>query len=453
MTYDIVSEQPDSFPLVAAPSALWVISTLEIAINQGGEPHLLLIFPSYAISDDPAAASHDEGYWAPPFVAYPVPIKFSPPTTAGSLRRSLDRGINRTNMVADLDRLAYLMGLRDTEFEYRGSFTELKTSPRFPELVKAYKIVRHGLINSDQASVRNLADPDSRRGHIFYPLDSSEEYTTNRYSKPHARMERWFLGKPLMSNVEYLLSDKGRRQQISHSAIPLQRKVFSRQETGLLCAVDLAGYGTTLRYAGSAMHAFDRTSTDIQDTFRKSVTERFDKMLVQLGVMQVQTAGDGFIAGFPRRVFDDVNELLRAVLQRWHALVAEMQSMNAVIRDANYHFGSRMALHYGAYEWGRIGGIRSFAPAFDGASVIEVSRLEQGLSLAMKSGGMVNQHKLTKAGNYVLLSQSAHAQAAYPTIDPVELGFRDLGLLDISAKEYSAHTTVLECALDRQMAP
>jgi class 3 adenylate cyclase len=170
-------------------------------------------------------------------------------------------------------------------------------------------------------------------------------------------------------------------------AIPLQRQHFRHEEEGLLCTADLAGYGTALRYAQEQMHGFGFRGEQMAELLQSSVIRYFDVMFSQLGVSQIRTLGDGFMAAFPSRVFPDVADVVATLIGYWRGFLKTLEQLNADIRDPGLAMGSRMALHYGAYQYGRIGLGRSFAPTFDGASVVEVARMEQGLALAVKGGG------------------------------------------------------------------
>lgn len=372
-------------------------------------------------------------------------MSYSPPTTVGSLRRQASLRADESLIISDLSHLAYQMGLQDTAFEYRGEFFELKNSPRSPGLTKAFKIVRYGLSTVAKESLRNLADPDFRKGYVFLPIDEFEKITKPVYSAAHQRTERWFLGKPLMSDVEHVLTDRRARSSIIQASIPVDTRLFARRESGILCAVDLAGYGTALKYASQNMRSFSEEPNAIQETFRKSVAAHFDTMLAKLGAMQIQLAGDGFIAAFPDRVFVDVAEALTELLGEWTELVSRIETLNSAISDHAFRVGSRMALHYGTYEYGRIGGARSFTAAFDGAAVIEVARFEQGLAAAMKSESELavgtEKAKLAPRGHYVVISK--RVEEAMRGTSPVDIhGLSHVGELSLTAKEFEGRADV-----------
>lgn len=434
MTYEYIDDQTPDRRLTVPPAQVWVISTLEITVHQdAGRPHLLLTFPSYPLG---TGTAHDEGYWATPFVAYPVNMGYGPPTTVNSLHRQIDRTMAGKDTEADINQLAYLLGLRDTTVAKLGEFIELKMSPRTPELVKAFKIIRYGLSTVDEACLRNIADPDLRRGYVFLPLTHGGDYLHERYSEAHRRTEQWFLGKPLMSNIQHVVATLGLRARLASLSISLPRELFARRESGLLVAVDLAGYGTALKYAREQMHSFGSDANSIQAAFRKSIGTYFDRMLGQLGATQVQTAGDGFVAAFPTRVFGDVARLMTDLLAQWRRFVGGIGELNKEIREEGLRVGSRMALHFGDYEYGRIGGITSFVPAYDGASIVEVTRLEQGLASAMRGG----DPRLRPKRHYVAVSRALRDRigAGWST------GDEPVGILDLEAKEFRDQAEVWE---------
>jgi hypothetical protein len=427
MSYAVITPVTDERePLVAAPSAIWILSTLEVAIKDKRDALFLLTFPSYALDRQPGAPAHDEGYWAPPFVAYPVPLMYSPPTTVGSVRKLIGESLQKISLQGDLAHLCYQMGLRDVLLERREEFLELKVSPRSPSLIKAYYIVRHGLISADAACLRNLADPEVRRGYVYLPIEEERGVApSKRFCAAHGRDEAWFLGKPLQSNVQYVLSSPERRTAIAAKSLEIDESLFARKEIGIVCVADLAGYGSLLKYAGDVMHSFREAGSQAQDFFRQEVAEQFQMMLGELGVTQLQTAGDGFIAAFPSRVFASAEETRNQIAIRWNELLKQIENLNKSVREASRKVGSRLVLHYGKYRFGRIGGPRSFSPAFDGDTIITAARLEQGLGALMKSRGTADgdtsKHVILESEELVLLACGKDLPICWRSLTSVSL--------------------------------
>jgi hypothetical protein len=239
-----------------------------------------------------------------------------------------------------------------------------------------------------------------------------------------------------MSNVEHILLDERARNAMASSAIEVDHSIFFRRESGLLCAVDLAGYGTALSYALENMHSFNDSPAAIQDTFRKSVAAQFAQMLGRLGVMQVQTAGDGFLATFPARVFE-LRGTIDRLLREWGTVVARVKQLNSSIRNPDYQVGSRMALHFGDYEYGRTCGARSINPAFDGAAIIEVARLEQALAIATRRAPepSYTTPPLSPKNHYIVFSKALRSTLGLGWA-PESVNIRRQGELNLEAKEF-----------------
>lgn len=435
MTYQTISAgTPDSFPLDVAPSSTWIISTLEIVVSVGREKYLLLTLPSYSLDNQPIMVQHDEGYWAPPFMAYPVESGFSPPSTVGSIRRQA-RVVSDAQISRDIHHMAYQMGLRDVELESRESFIEIKVSPRTPGVVKAYVVLRHSLSSISQECLRNLADPEVRRGYVFLPINSERpSVVSRRPSSVHQRDESWFLGKPLQSNVDVVLEENGRSRQLEANALPLPATAFARSEVGLIIACDLRAYGRALQYAEAEMAGFLGSGEQAADHYRREIAERFQEFAGTLGITQLQVAGDGLVAALPARLGLTVDEVLSEVGESWQRLVGSVNELNARIRDNSIHVGSRLALHYGSYVFGRVAGPLSAVAGFDGASIIETVRMEQALAAAMSGPGLLGDH-------LVVMSNAVEERRGVEQSGGTSW-FEHVGRFDLSAKEFSTSANV-----------
>jgi hypothetical protein len=420
--------------------SIWIISTLEICVELGSEKAILLGYPSYPLSNQRVVDSHDEGYWAPPFVATPVELGYSPPTTLGSVRALVRKALAQLNVKRDLEQLAYQMGLRDVDLEEREPFLELKVSPRSPDHLKAYYVLRHGLTGVDASSIRSLTDSEGRRGYVFCPTDMPATHCVQRLSATHGRDETWFLGKPLQSNIDWVLRNPDRRSRIEAHTIQAVRDQFVRHETGIMCAVDVAGYGFALQYAENEMHSFGITGPDSQASLRLEVSRLLLQLLIRVGTTQAQIAGDGMIAAFPQRVFPVEKEVLTEILAEWTDIVDELDEYGGHIRDAVHRPGSRMSLLSGNYAHGRLAGLDSFIATFDGQDIVTVARMEQGLAAFNSSGSNVSH------GQHLLALSLGIDETIGETV--VSLGWRREGVKSLSAKEYCADSVVY--TLDRK---
>lgn len=378
--YMLIDELPPHHTLPLVPSQLWYLLTLEFVVADENGRSLLMIYPSYSLQAGDAG-DLNEGYWTPPFFGYPVDLSFTSPDTAGAVMevyQHFEAALDRESTIREL---AYLMGLPNPQIELTGSFVELKRSPRTPEVAKCYKVVRYSCINLGPRGRRNLADPECRKGYVFLPLDELEDVVIPRFSAGHGRVERLYLSKPIISNLDHVLSSPNEFARLKDRAITLSAEDFSLQEEGVVVCMDLAGYGTVCKYAAENMGSFHEFGPEIATHFRGSVANLFYSFLGRTGISQVHIAGDGFIAAMPIRHFPDgsCSKAMNLFMSAYTHLLDAIDRLNGYIADPSKRIGSRLALHYGQYSYGRIAKTRSISADFDGASIIEVARLEGAL--------------------------------------------------------------------------
>jgi len=379
--YFILDELPNDCELAHIPSQLWLLLTLEIVVSDSTGESLVLTYPSYGLEHDSDSDGVAEGYWTPPFLGYPINLGYRTPDTVGVIKELCDKYEESLESAAQVNQLAYTMGLPSPAISKIGSIIELKRSPRTPGLWKCYKVVRYCCEQLGSRGRRNLADPENRKGYVFLPLTNMETVLKSQLSEKHARVERYYLSKPLVSNLDYVLSSKETISAMRSRAIRLSDEHFKYEEEGIIVCVDLAGYGTACKYALENMHSFNDYGESISMYFRHSIARIFYDFLSILGVTQVHTAGDGFIAAIPKRHFRIVGEdrIVDELFCSYYAMLGRVLELNNAIKDPSSWVGSRIALHYGSYRYGRIATTRSVASDFDGASVIEVARLEAAL--------------------------------------------------------------------------
>lgn len=372
---------PAPTPVTALPSQIWIISTLEITVSVASRNFVLTQLSSYSLRNQRIESSHGEGYWAPPFVAYPVPIRFSPPSTVGSLLKACTDAIKEEVLTRDAEQLAYRLGLRDVTMTPREGFLEIKVSPRSPEMVKAFYIRRFGVTGVSSDCLPNLADRESMMGYLFLELtrDGAQD-AVRRKSDVHRRAELWVAGKPLQSNLEAVVGDDRMRAELAHSAIQLSMADFYNRDTGLIVACDLSRFGAALSNARTSMGGFLGTGQDAAEAFTSVVAAALQRFVAVIGTTQVQIAGDGLVAALSDRLGDPLTSRVTNVLKAWAEVVAVVDKLNGLSQRPSFSVGSRFALHYGEYRHGRIAGPASVVPGFDGAAVVEAARFEQGLA-------------------------------------------------------------------------
>src|SRR6185436_7895332 len=118
----------------------------------------------------------------------------------------------------------------------------------------------------------------------------------------------------------------------------------------------------------------------------------FTQMFLDAGISHVHTAGDGFLCAIPCAA-SQARDAFEDFFGAYHRFLSWLEMTNQQITQhasQNGHeppqLGSRLAVHVGEYSYGKIGLAASVVPAFDGAAIIDVSRLEQGLRAQVKGG-------------------------------------------------------------------
>lgn len=454
MVYQLLDSLPDDTALPSVPTQLWLLITLEIVISDDYGEYLLLTHPSYSFT---TASNGNSGIWTPPFVGIPVPIGYSAPETVGSFRRAFSEIEKCINFDDEVNRLAYVLGLPSPRFFRGESFSEIKYSPRSCDSVKGYRVIRYHLESIGPRGRLNLADPECCKGYVFLPLRELNSVLSKRHSAPHRRDQTYYLGKPLASNLEVILNSEDNVKRLQARAISLERTEFFREERGLLIAVDLAGYGTVCKYAQEKMHSFEKLGPEIAGEFRETVARYFYRMLAATGVYQVHMAGDGFICALSETNFPEKGGLWNAVVtffDQYEVLLQQVATLNSFIPEVQNRVGSRIALHFGQYRYGRIAQALSFGADFDGASIIEVARLEAALREHSKGSAYTQSVELADTGNSSAPTKQMGARhllvCSDVVVDEIRKIFRkrrnwkDVDCLEINVKESKVKGQIFE---------
>jgi hypothetical protein len=219
-----------------------------------------------------------------------------------------------------------------------------------------------------------------------------------------------------MSGINRLLERPNAQVQFKKFTIDVSEPATSKEVRGLVAVADVSGYGAVLQANLSAVliaPGFARSH------YRKAILSTLETSLVALGTTQVQSAGDGFVAGYPSVASQDHSNLLR-LAENWRRCAESIElNINGPLSLAETttppSVGSRMALSVGSYRWGRINGISSFYPAFEGGVVVSAARLEQGLNAAVNEGRVQMAADgrfvpLRRRGHYLVLSSELGAQ-------------------------------------------
>jgi hypothetical protein len=372
------------------PVGLVLLGTLEVVVRDALGHYLLVLSPRYEPVHDPTGSGLVEtGQWTPPYVQYDVPAGSL--RTVGSVYQAFRDAVSDSEMAADLNRYldAWQAGLHgaklvDELIEYKNSWSQ-------PGAMKVYCIRRHRVITED-CDVRALADSDMRQGFRFLPIGEAA-YASNislRECPIHRRTHSLYLGRPLATDLAKVTARPEARAKLRSEAIEVPREAFFKEYSGLLFCGDVANYGAACRYVSDHMGTLIAEGAEVAEWLRESAITAFTRIFLESGISHVHTAGDGFICALPTALEsrEALGKDLARFLNSFRLFCREVDDLERRI-SAHRHtrqrsvsiapLGTRLAVHLGSYRYGKMGLAASLTPAFDGASIIDVARLEQGL--------------------------------------------------------------------------
>ena len=422
-------------PKGIAVSGLYLVASLEAVLDDGATSGLLLRLHSYP--RDPGR----EGYWATPNLQFRVDGDDEPPQTPVGIAQAFARyqAEQQSAIEHAVVLLAESFGLRGVCLSLvdDGLCFEVKPSINEPTVINAFRTLRFTLRRVSPGSEANLVDREVRHGFVTIPL------TTGGHSKQSAVEdleensdgELLYLGKPLISALQRMLGNPSELLRLSLTALRVDRLSTVRRDSGIIAVADFAGYGAILN--GTFTGMFNDPDAARKE-YQTRVLGTLERSLTYPGTTQVQTVGDGFVAAYPVGTrSEQLAAKLVTVISRWTETVRIVdKDLNGALAKSNNlaRLGSRMALTSGRYEWGRINGLESFAPAFTGSAVVEAARLEQALNTYMTQA--CGEGSLPKASHLLAIGEPlvGHADMLRESLKALGWLFRDPSH-DLRAKE------------------
>lgn len=376
------------------PQGLQIVATVEITVRDELGSYMLVMCPRYGEvehDDERSAIPHEieTGQWTPPFIRYRVPFD-QPPPTVGRMVRVFERERKKLSIEDDVRRYVDSLSCGLGDAQPIGELIEYKRSWGSPGTRKAYLILRYAVDTAD-CDTQALADSELLKGFRFLPIDDDgyERVTHRRRCENHDVEHVVFMRKPLATNLAHVLEDQDTRRALRQRAVEVPRDRFFDTHDGILFCGDIANYGAACEYANKLMGLLPRSGQahllGPDDVLRESAIVTFTRMFLEAGASHVHTAGDGFLCGIPCRK-EELSQTLDGFLAAYLRLLELLELNNRALADharrssrTAPQLGSRLAIHVGDYRYGKMGLAASLVPAFDGAGIIDVSRLEQGL--------------------------------------------------------------------------
>lgn len=382
-TYALLDGWDPKRPLPVQPTVLKLIYSLEVCVRFRETTYLLVVQPYYAYGSA-AGDSLREGHWMAPFIAKSIPLLQAPPETAGAVDELFQRRASRTREREDVLRMAEILGLGDPLIQRTGTITELKFSQRTDGRIGCYRTVRYSCQARIGEVTRNITDPECVKGHAFLPLThkSRKKFV---HQDPSGKGDLYFLGKPLISNLQRVLERDQEVDKLKRTAMSISDSHLFVEENGAVGVADIAGFGEACKLAQERMPNFFQTGTEIARLFRARLAEYFVSLTGSAGISQAKSTGDGFLCAMPIRKSARLSivERLSRLLSGYTQTLDVFDRMTELAATASPPWdkviGSRLALTYGDYRYGRVGGLNSLAADFEGSTIVQAARLEAGL--------------------------------------------------------------------------
>ncbi|WP_109769491.1 hypothetical protein [Oceaniradius stylonematis] len=381
-----VDIRDENFVLPDVPIQSWIIISLEISVKYRGEYYVLMRHPYYVNE----GLGYSEGWLYPSFFAFTHSFDTFPPQNAGEWKRETDEALNGMNIKARANELAHLAGLGPLEIMHEGSMFELKSSPSHGGAKRLYRIERYSCKLRNNRHVADLIDPLCLKGHIFVPLQLLEDKKEVSEKEPLT-----FRGKRIILNFSEAMRDIGNLARIKSRAINIERNDLVVDDEGWILIVDVAGFGRLCDHVSTEQGNIFESGDAIRERFRFTLAELFESVLDEAGCSQTYFTGDGLIAAFPTRLcitneFDQLNMFMKAYTRLMEFLTEISQRLDGKVEPV----GSRLVVHYGQYEFGRVGGPSTVNANFSGDAIVEVARSESALSGVVKDGSLKAEHAL-----------------------------------------------------------
>lgn len=407
------------------PTTLVIVATLEIVIKDDFGTSLLVISPRYeeveVVDNELRTPLPESGHWTVPYISRSLESPSGGYKHIKATLAEVDKALKTWDPEPKLKVYADTIFRGVNDIERIGGFYELKQSWSQPQVTKLYRIVRcrPDLANCEAGT---LADANSRKGIAYLPIDSRyEEVTRVRYCPLHRREERLYQSQPIETNLCALVDHTEDRRGLKSQAIKLNRNAFFRKYTGLLLCGDIAGYGAASSYAED--HMTDFSKRDHGAVLRDSATVAFTGLFLHTGVSQVHIAGDGFICAIPLATSlgactpDMARNALQYFADAYMKYVASLEHLsrelerhvesNAGVAPSSLVLGSRLAIHYGEYRYGKMTQAASLLTGFDGREIVAVTRLEEGLSIVRNTPKLARAHAITGVAHVAAASKDA----------------------------------------------
>lgn len=384
-----LTDELDDFEFPSPPTAVWLIFSLEFPAIFDGRKFIPVTQPYYG--DLKSSANFGDGIWYPPFSAFPIDLRFFPTRTLGDVRRKLEQVELEKFHPEFIDAMAYNLGLGEPRYEKINErpIDEYKLSPRGHNVFKFFRLIRYRCWHPNENKKRDLVDPECLKGLTYVPVDLAQKSVPGEHLGPHTHR---FFSKVIASHFGRLAKTYSQERLVDKYTSLLPSDLVNT-ESGYLLFFDVSGFGKAEAATRErSFHPMQSTS-EIAQSFRSLLSQLFLRFFQEIGISQYVTLGDGFIAGVPYRISSDRDGFLEELSSALKDLCDALLDLNDHLANSGEAVGLRACIVEGDYRYGKISGLSSLRPEFDGTLLIDAARLDSGAKDALapeeRSGHLV----------------------------------------------------------------
>lgn len=388
MKHFVLEKMADNETLEIIPSEYWILHCFFIILGDGNFKYLPLTYPIYKI--DNSKGSIEGGLWTPPYVAKKIEGSVKRLNTPRSIRRMIIqyKEEHKKELDEDVDYLFYYLGVQDYELIKLSEFTEYKTSYSESTKMKCYHIINYMVTNVDKAGVINIVDPECMRNLHFMKLDIDVNTLPKREDEEFPS----YNGKILASNL-YKVLNENLSSLLDETKINKIDNYFLQYECeGILFSYDINSSAILRNEIEDKYVSLCQNGYDISEDFLSKILIIFTQVLSANNIYQYRLEGDGFVAAIPDRDYqmldiekNDIN--LAQILNIAFQCDVEI---NKMLINGQYRVTSKVAMQYGRYRYGKIGGIEARSATFSGKDMFSFARLREGIAKWNRDNGSDN---------------------------------------------------------------
>lgn len=346
------------------------LNDVEGVLSSSRQKYMVLEYPSY--TEMKSDNIINDCIWSVPHMAYlfhKTGIKRY--KTVKSIMEFYEEQIlSHKDLFSELENNCfYHMGISDYQKIKGRQYIEYKISPAQPDRWKCYYIQEHYITQIDSLGLLNLADPEGLYSYRYYPLISQQYIKQNII---------YFAGKPLSSNVVYLLKTSYNKLIEYSNSVP--DEVLRYQLYGIVFKIDIVGFTMMYNQIVDEMKSLSETGKEIALHFVAGISNIFEKRLQEFGISQFIIEGDGLTGMLPLKDNCEAEKGVKLIIECINLI---KEDINTLASKLTGKIRLRCSIIAGNYIYGKLAGLSSTRQV-TGAIMISLSRMDQFLQNYIK---------------------------------------------------------------------